>query len=123
ALEHVVIRCLEKEPDDRWQNAHDIGEELKWISEAGSSAGVAAPLLRKKKQFERVGWMVALLITIGSAIFFATRPPSPLARVESAIVPPDGVAFSYVGGSIALSDDGRQVAFVGRGPNGKSLIW
>ncbi|MDX1582479.1 MAG: serine/threonine-protein kinase, partial [Thermoanaerobaculia bacterium] len=44
ALDHVVRRCLEKDPDDRWQSAHDIASELQWISEAGSQAGVAAPV-------------------------------------------------------------------------------
>ena len=38
ALEHVVRKCLSKDPDDRWQSAHDIAEELRWISEAGSQA-------------------------------------------------------------------------------------
>src|SRR5712692_6329083 len=123
ALEHVVNKCLSKDPDDRWQNAHDIAEELKWISEAGSSAGVAAPLLARRKSRERLGWVAAVAVAGGAAVFFATRQPAPPPRVESAIVPPEGVAFSYVGGSIALSDDGRQVAFVGRGADGKSLIW
>ena len=36
SLEHVITKCLEKDPDDRWQSAHDVGEELKW---AGTAAG------------------------------------------------------------------------------------
>jgi hypothetical protein len=123
ALEHVVNKCLSKDPDDRWQNAHDIAEELKWISEAGSSAGVAAPLIARRKSRERLGWVAAVAVAGGAAVFFATRRPDPPPRLETAVVPPEGVAFSYVGGSIALSDDGRQVAFVGRGADGKSLIW
>ena len=123
ALEHVVNKCLSKDPDDRWQNAHDIAEELKWIGGAGSSAGVAAPLIVGGKPRERLGWMAAVVVAGGAAVFFATRRPDPPPRVETAVVPPEGVAFSYDGGSIALSDDGRQVAFVGRGADGKSLIW
>ena len=34
ALDHVVRKCLEKEPDDRWQSAHDVASELRWIGEA-----------------------------------------------------------------------------------------
>jgi Tol biopolymer transport system component len=123
ALEHVVSKCLSKDPDDRWQNAHDIAEELKWISEAGSSAGVAAPLIARRRSRERLGWVAAVAVAGAAAVFFATRRPDRPPRVETAVVPPEGVAFSYVGGSIALSDDGRQVAFVGRGADGKSLIW
>ena len=40
ALDHVVRKCLEKDPDDRWQSAHDVASELRWIGEAGSQAGV-----------------------------------------------------------------------------------
>ena len=42
ALDHVVKKCLEKDPDDRWQSAHDVANELRWIGEAGSQAGVPA---------------------------------------------------------------------------------
>ena len=44
AFEHVVRVCLAKDPDRRWQSAHDVAAELRWIAEAGSQAGVAAPL-------------------------------------------------------------------------------
>src|SRR5262249_40293953 len=29
--------CLAKDPDDRWQSAHDIGNQLRWIAESTSS--------------------------------------------------------------------------------------
>ena len=42
ALDRVVKRCLAKEPDERWQTAQDVCEELKWIAEGGSQVGVTA---------------------------------------------------------------------------------
>src|ERR1700686_1316662 len=36
ALDHVVKKCLAKEPEDRWQTARDLCGELKWIAEGGS---------------------------------------------------------------------------------------
>ena len=38
ALDHVIRKCLEKDPEDRWQSAHDIAGELSWVSQAGSRA-------------------------------------------------------------------------------------
>src|ERR1700730_7220896 len=35
-LERVVKACLEKDPDDRMQTAHDVRLQLKWIPEGGS---------------------------------------------------------------------------------------
>jgi serine/threonine protein kinase len=42
ALDHVVQRCLAKDPDERWQNAGDITSELKWIAEAGGAISATA---------------------------------------------------------------------------------
>ncbi len=42
ALEHVVRRCLAKDPEQRWQSARDVVQELEWIAGAGSQAGAPA---------------------------------------------------------------------------------
>ena len=123
ALDHVISKCLAKDPNDRWQSAHDLAGELKWISEAGSQVGVAVPLLRKRKHVERAAWIAALAGAAAVAVFFATRAPAPPLRVESAIVAPEGVSFTYAAGSVALSEDGRQLAFVGQEAGGKSRLW
>jgi serine/threonine protein kinase len=34
ALDHVVRRCLAKEPDERWQSALDVARELEWHSQS-----------------------------------------------------------------------------------------
>lgn len=36
ALDRIVKTCLAKDPDDRFQTAHDLKLELQWIAEAGS---------------------------------------------------------------------------------------
>jgi serine/threonine protein kinase len=41
AFDRVVRTCLAKDPDDRWQTAHDIAVQLKWIQEGGSAIGPA----------------------------------------------------------------------------------
>ena len=30
-LDHIVRRCLAKQPEDRWQSAGDLMRELKWV--------------------------------------------------------------------------------------------
>ena len=39
ALDRVVQTCLAKDPDDRWQNAHDVDRELRWIARERASRG------------------------------------------------------------------------------------
>jgi tRNA A-37 threonylcarbamoyl transferase component Bud32 len=33
ALQRLVGKCLDKDPEERWQNAHDVAAELRWIGE------------------------------------------------------------------------------------------
>jgi serine/threonine protein kinase len=44
ALDHVIRKCIEKDPDDRWQSARDVAAELQWIAEGGSRAGLPAAI-------------------------------------------------------------------------------
>src|SRR6266567_325787 len=48
ALDRVVKKCLRKDRDDRWQSARDITDELKWITEGGSQAGLSLPTATAK---------------------------------------------------------------------------
>ena len=43
ALEHVVKKCLSKSPDERWQTARDLADELRWTRAEGALAGGPAP--------------------------------------------------------------------------------
>src|SRR5256885_5696852 len=39
ALDRAIKKCLAKIPDERWQSASDLADELKWISELGEHTG------------------------------------------------------------------------------------
>ncbi|HXN22214.1 MAG TPA: serine/threonine-protein kinase [Candidatus Dormibacteraeota bacterium] len=59
ALDRVVKICLAKDPDERWQTAHDVKLQLQWIAEGGSQAGVPAPVVSHRKLRERLAWAAA----------------------------------------------------------------
>jgi len=50
ALDRVVRTCMAKDPDDRWQTAHDVKLQLQWIAEGGSQAGVPAPVAARRSR-------------------------------------------------------------------------
>jgi eukaryotic-like serine/threonine-protein kinase len=81
AFERLVQNCLRKDPDDRWQSAHDLAAELRWIAEGGSSAGVAAPLLAKRKRRERLWPAIAIAMMLAAAAM-ATEPAAVEQDVE-----------------------------------------
>ena len=115
ALEHVIKKCLAKDPDERWQSAHDVAAELRWISEAGSQAGIAAPLTTKRKRRERVAWLLnlataALAVALTWA-FVEWRKPA-VHPIESTILPPGNRQFNFRAGNMVLSPDGSRIAFL-----------
>lgn len=42
-LEHIVRRCLAKDPEQRWQTARDLAAELTWFRQSGDPGMVARP--------------------------------------------------------------------------------
>jgi Tol biopolymer transport system component len=119
ALDHVVRKCLEKDPDDRWQSAHDVASELRWIAEAGSQAGVPATVTMRRRSRERLAWILAGALaaaTLGSfgwALHLrrVATEADQLLRVE--VVPPADVELApVVTGALALSPDGQRLAVV-----------
>ena len=125
-LEHVVQRCLEKVPDDRWQSAHDIAEELKWIGAIGSQAGVAAPVARGRKRRDLLQWIVPLLTAVAAVavtwavMTFRREPPS---VVTSSIVAPESVTPLFMVGAPALSPDGRFIVLIAGQTNRPRQLW
>ena len=135
ALDRVVKKCLAKDPDDRWQSARDLHDELTWIAETGSQVGIAAPTERvvpPRPLWRRVaiptGAALAAAVVAGTAVWLTTHvpvpPPPALPAIRLSVAPPQNLTFGTVaGGTIpAVSPDGRRVAFVAaRG--GVNLLW
>jgi Tol biopolymer transport system component len=126
ALEHLIQRCLAKDPDDRWQNARDVAEELRWIGEAGSQAGVAGPVVQRRKSRERLAWGLAALalvlaIVAGLAAWrIARQRQAPQVMRFSA---PNTVSAAPTGvyGVIAISPDGSQIVYGATSGNSRML--
>src|SRR5713101_7185998 len=52
AFEHVVAKCLAQDRDNRWQSAHDVAEELRWIADTGPQTVIARPLVASRQSIE-----------------------------------------------------------------------
>src|SRR5437762_2311864 len=64
ALDHVVRTCLAKEPDSRWQTAHDVLVELKWLTEPGSQAGVARSVATAQSRHKLLLLLFASVLSV-----------------------------------------------------------
>jgi len=87
ALERLVKKCLAKAPDDRWDSAHDVADELRWVSQAsdaGTTSNPRSPVQR------RVAWALAPAAIVAAALlgavvqhFAETRDATPSGVVRS----------------------------------------
>lgn len=129
ALDHVVSRCLAKDPEDRWQTAHDVAAELQWIANASSASAIAPLPGGRRIRRERMAWGIAGLalaaaIAAGMMSFSASRAPRQTLRAS--IAPPSGSTFDFTGGhagSLALSPDGGMLVVAIDEPNVRDSLW
>ena len=127
SLERLVRRCLAKDPDDRWDTAHDVADELRWVAESAAGPG---PDRSRRPGRRMVILSVASLVAsglLGAAvvgILKSTSPPQvvrslldvrPAEEVNSGGGEPTEVLTA--GGSRMALDwtpDGRSLVFIGR---------
>ena len=125
ALEHAVRICLEKDPEDRFQSAHDLRLQLAWIASMGSHAGVTGAVARKGKAWKPLVAATLALIAVAvaaAALWFRAEPMRQVMR--SSLLAPEGTHFApmYRNGPPALSPDGTRIAFVAS-REGKTTLW
>ena len=118
--------CLAKEPDERWQTAHDVRLQLEWIRDAGSQAGVPRVKGQRRITRERIAWASALFLLLAFATTFVMRyfqPSSPPPRkIMFTVEPPPGYKPTP-DGATALSPDGAQIAYAVTDAKGKKSLW
>ena len=123
-FDHVVRRCLAKNPDDRWQAVSDARRELDWVAETLRTEASPQPVGSATR---RAGWIwpivtLASVAAVSLVVWFSWPPP----KSERP------VAFSFVytppltagNDSIPVpSPDGAFLAFAARDSSGKSSLW
>jgi Tol biopolymer transport system component len=108
----LLRRCLEKDPKRRLR---DIGDA--W--ELPEEPPVESP------SHSALPWAVAAVAILAAAglavVHFRQTPPQPV-PIRFQIPAPDKTNLSGNSG-MALSPDGRRLAFVASGPDGRGMIW
>ena len=124
-LDRVLRKCLAKNPDDRWQAAADLLDELKWIAEEVLVPG-EAPTDARHAGPKWIGPITA----IASAVLLATtllavgilylRPPATKPdQIRFDVATPTLRDESYV----TISPDGRWIAFLAPTPSDTTALF
>jgi serine/threonine protein kinase len=130
ALDRVVKRCLDKDPDDRWQSARDICEQLRWISDSGLQSDVSIPAEARQNLKKRIVWMTAAVVILVAAlvpaVLYFRQSPAELRTVRFTIAPPEKQTFLASPNAtsfLSVSPDGNRLAFVAADSTGHSMLW
>jgi len=115
ALERTLRRCLAKAPEQRWQSAADLASELRWIA---SGRGDSIAPRRPRRWFPWAAAVLGLAAGLAGVALYVTRGAIPTASYRFTIPPPENASFN----NIALSADGRTVAFTAT-REGRRSLW
>lgn len=122
ALDRVIRVCLEKDPDERFQSAHDLKLQLQMIAEGLTTAAPPKPMSpRVRGGVITTAFLLMLALAAAAYFGFAAQHPQP--TVRSLLLPPDDAGFANEAGVPVLSPDGTTLAFVGVDEKSISMLY
>jgi eukaryotic-like serine/threonine-protein kinase len=108
AVEHVILRCLAKDPEERWQSASDVARELEWLAEGGNPSASIAPRHTSKTRMW-LPWVICGVLAaslLAGAFAWRYRSDARQASYFLAVLP-------FTAHDMALAPNGHTVAVVG----------
>ena len=119
-LDRIISRCLEKDPENRWQSARDVQAELSWVAETQD----ALPSTSQRTVhgwFPKFAWLAVCVALAVPAVVFTTvylpsrnTTPSTAIRKFAIVVPPSIELTVENLQNFNFSRDAKQIVFAGR---------
>ncbi len=126
ALDRIVRRCLEKNPEQRFQSAKDLSFALSSLSGADTttSSRAAAVAALPATRANSLRWLLIaaaiILVAALSWLFARRQSATPPTRMQFAIAGTEEISISHM----ALTVDGSRLAFIAPDPETElPMIW
>jgi eukaryotic-like serine/threonine-protein kinase len=112
-LERVVRHCIEKNPERRFQSAHDLAFDLESLSgTSGTAAATAAPVLRSRRRRMLTLAGLAAVLLAGASFWVGRR--TNLAAKPVSTVPVDHARLTFQRGNVLFARfaaDGQTIVY------------
>ena len=108
ALDRVLKRCLEKDPENRWQTARDLRAALELVTQTSQPAAGLPDRGPRRWLWPTLALAATLAALTLAFLHLREAPPAAPRTVRVEIPPPGKSSIDY----FKLSPDGRALAFI-----------
>lgn len=127
SLEHVIRTCLAKDPTGRFQCAHDVKLQLRWVAERRSSTALSESVPRRSRLLGVLPAALIVAVVVVATLIYAVSTRRELARrsgsFRASLTLPENVTVPGTTPSFSISPDGTKLAFQGKNASGKNQIY
>ncbi len=131
SLDRLLRKCLAKQPDDRWQSAGDLADELSWIEAESRRTGQVSHVSVRSSRWSTwsvtLAGLVGVSVAVGGLAWFGMlrgrEPSAPPPKLQFLLDAPPQTTFGDLYDGIATSPDGRHVVLAARSSETRSSLW
>jgi Tol biopolymer transport system component len=117
-LDRIILRCLAKQPDDRWQSASDVKYALELVNANPPPSNTGRSRARSAAAIAGALALVAAII----AVTLWRRGPVVHGTTRTYIMAPRGQTLADLFYGMSISPDGKWVTFYVNGPDERLWI-
>jgi len=121
-LSRLVDKCLKKNPDERWQSASDLADEIRWVSESGYATEKREAVASKNSLVRILPWIItgAAILTIFAIIYTISGSDQQNSRIRRLSMHVEGAGLVHWP---RLSPDGNFLVYRSADSSGRYSIW
>ncbi|MBW3565532.1 MAG: protein kinase [Acidobacteria bacterium] len=114
ALQYLVDRCLAKDPEARWESAHDLAEQLRWIRESATEPENAVRSWPRWR-FVAITALVVAAVAMAAAWALASRQARvddrSVVRLSVPLTGSEGVGLGHGTPTVAVSPNSDSIIY------------